>query len=154
MNTKFVISLPTLPEEGRWFEGELSEKVFDLPDKLAVPEGGIHYRLHALVTGAELLLRGHLRAEFRLQCVASLEYFPHTVEFPDFTELVPVTGSEVDLTELLREEILLGLPSYPRKPGLETEDLTGSPPETKKKTTESKDHRWDALDTLEIPDKS
>jgi len=55
-----------------------------------------------------------LGADVKLQCVTCLERFRYPIRVDDFACQVELTGSEtVDLTEVVREDILLALPAHP-----------------------------------------
>ena len=55
-----------------------------------------------------------LAADLELECVRCLTRFPYTVEVPDFAAQVELTTAEtVDLTDEIREDILLALPPHP-----------------------------------------
>jgi len=57
---------------------------------------------------------GQLAVDFDMECVACLERFRYSLVVPDFACQIELTGSEtVDLTESVREDILLALPPHP-----------------------------------------
>jgi len=69
MNEELVIELAHLPEEGKAYQGELDQKIFDLPKKDAKPIGGLEYELFVQRFDDELIIRGYLAATLRNTCV-------------------------------------------------------------------------------------
>ncbi len=118
METKLTIDTSRVDPEGEELEGEVD--CVDLDEPFVKPFGGVRYVLHIQVFGSELLVRGRLEQDFDLVCSRC--------------------GPEVDLTEELRESIILALPTYPvcdeTCPGVE-------------QTVEMpSDDRWNVLDNL------
>jgi uncharacterized protein len=61
-----------------------------------------------------LVVRGSLEAEFELVCVRCLEPFRFRVHLPDVVFAEPVADhATIDLTDSVREDILLALPDHP-----------------------------------------
>jgi len=123
MQEKLLIQLSNLPEEGTSLSGELDPSLFDLPEKDAksdsplTPAGPLSYDLHAQRfdgdNGGELLLQGRLSAPFDLTCVRTLHPFRHTITLDHATVSAEITSGEIDVTEQIREELLILLPTYP-----------------------------------------
>ncbi|MFT4175653.1 MAG: hypothetical protein QM627_03275 [Luteolibacter sp.] len=160
MKDHLIIDLATLPEEGKEFSGELPKEIFDLPDGDAVPAGPLEYDLRAQRFGNELLLQGTLSAPFEFTCVRTLHPFIQTIRLDHAAVSLEIEKQvEIDVTEALREEILVNFPIDPRceegdvpqqceidprylsvdKP---VEDELSTPPRAEG------DDRWSALDTL------
>lgn len=115
MSSQLSIDLHTLPEEGKNFSGELSPEFFDLPAHDAKPVGPLSYDLHVQRFGSELLLSGSLSAPFELICVRTVHPFTKTLRVDPANISVEIEDEgSVDVTEALREEILLEIPDYPR----------------------------------------
>ena len=112
----FHIELRPLPAEGRHVAGTLPPAFFDLaPGDSVQAASPLAYDLRILREGDSLHVSGSLEAGFSLQCGRCLERFPHRVRLENFEEEAPLENeSTTDLTELVREDILLALPSYPR----------------------------------------
>ena len=155
---KLLIDLETLPEEGKNFEGTLATEVFDLSESDPKPLEGLSYDLHVLRLDNELLLRGSLSCPFEFECVRTLKLFTKTLSLPAAAIAVEIGNSgEVDVTEDLREEILLEIPSHPK---CENADIPqeceinprylavdkGDPDEVNPAPPEGVDSRWSALD--------
>ena len=137
---KLVINLSRLNPKGETIEGEVD--AVGLDEEFVKSFGGVRYRLRAEIFGTELLVRGVLEQDFDLVCSRCGKDFDDTVKVDDFTVSVEIADSaqEVDLTEDVRESIILNLPTYPvcdeACPGIE------------QKTEMPEDDRWGALDQL------
>ena len=61
-----------------------------------------------------LFATGEIGVTMEMRCVKCLERFPYPVTVPDFACQVELGRTEtVDLTEPIREDILLALPAHP-----------------------------------------
>ena len=108
------VHLNQIPPEGKRYEGEDPSSILDLHEPEAQPVSPVSYALDVGLSGGGLFATGRLGVEMRLQCVVCLENFVRPVEVNDFACQVELTGNEtVDLTEPLREDILLALPAHP-----------------------------------------
>jgi len=160
MKNRLTIELGGLPEEGKGFEGELSQEIFDLPENDAKPMGPLVYDLYAQRFESELLLTGSLSAPFEFTCVVTLKQFVQTIHLENAAISIEIGNQgEIDVTDAVREELLINFPADPRcdegdipepceidsrylsvdKPaedGLPTPPRAGSP------------DRWSALDSL------
>ena len=142
METKLLVDVTRLDPEGEELEGEVD--AVDLDEAFVKPFGGIRYRLNVQLFGTELLVKGHLEQDFDLVCSRCGKDFDDTVKVDDFVTSFEVSENteEVDLTDEVRECIILALPTYPvcdeACPGIE------------QKTEMPEDDRWGALDQLEV----
>ena len=103
-----------IPPEGRHFDGEDPTSIFDLPDPDCQPAASVSYSIDVGISNGGLFATGTLSTRFRLRCVRCLESFEFPVHCPEFACQKPLTNSEtVDLTEEVREDILLALPAHP-----------------------------------------
>ncbi len=112
----FTIDTREIPEDGRQISGEISAGVFGLGEKDTVrPAGPVRYDCHISRVTGTLLAMGSFEAAFELQCVRCLEWFPFPVKM-DHHALEEALENKpiIDLTNTLREDILLALPAYPR----------------------------------------
>ena len=115
MKSRLVIDLSCLPEDGKRFEGELAAEIFDLPAEDAQATGPLIYDLFAQRFGSELLLSGNLEAPFEFTCVRSLHPFIQTIRLdPTAISIEILREGEMDVTEALREEVLIHFPHDPR----------------------------------------
>ena len=142
LETELVIDVSRLDPEGETIEGEVD--CVDLDEEFVHPFGGIRYRLDVQLIGTELLVRGHLEQDFELVCSRCGEDFDDTIKVDDFTESYEISEntSEVDLTEDVRESIILTLPSYP----VCSEACPGIAQTAEKPA----DDRWSALDGITV----
>ncbi len=107
------IHLLQIPDEGLILEGEEPSDLVEWPG--FSPSGPVRYRVEATFRGGNLLVRGNLRLEGTSPCARCLHPLPVKVEVGEFTALVEKPEGEcVDLTEQVREDILLALPTYVR----------------------------------------
>ena len=149
----------SLPLEGKRLQGSLPPDFFALPDGDPVrPTGPIAYDLHALRDDDNLIVTGRLHAAFQFECVRCLQPFEFVADLDPYTVELPIENEQIiDLTESLREDILLTLPSYPRcedsnvqprecaAEGLFDRDSAQEPEEAPPESTTGV---WDALDQL------
>lgn len=149
--SSLIVEIHRIPEEGLQVKGQLSAEVFGLRDKLAKPLSGIRYDLHLMRCGPEVLAQGSISADFDLQCSRTLDYFTYTVDLPDYAELIECENPDsVDLTDRLREDILLALPAYPHSPGAEREPESDAAESPIAAGASSRGSVWDSLDGLEV----
>jgi uncharacterized protein len=142
MENKLLIEVDRLDVEGEEIEGEVD--IVDIDEEFVKPFGGVRYRLFVKVFGSELLVQGRMEQDFDLVCSRCGKDFDDTVKVEDFTVSVEIdekTGV-VDLTEEVRESIILALPTFPlcdeECPGIENKSVMPT------------DDRWGALDGLKV----
>jgi uncharacterized metal-binding protein YceD (DUF177 family) len=137
---RLEIDVSRLDPAGELLEGEVD--AVGLEEEFVRSFGGVRYRLRAEAIGSELLVRGSLEQDFELVCSRCGKDFDDTVKVDDFMVSVDLNESdgEVDLTDDVRESIILNLPTYPvcdeACPGIE------------QKTEMPDDDRWGVLDKL------
>lgn len=154
MDEKLLIDVARLARDGESFSGVLDDAVLELDGELLRPFGGIRYDLSVQLFGTELLVRGTLSQDFDAVCCRCGGDFDFTVHVDDFTVSVEVAEKTefVDLTDELRQSIILALPSYP----VCRQDCRGVCPTCGKNLNEGpctcghaeRDSRWGALDAL------
>jgi len=109
------LELREIPEKGLAIDGEISPDIFQLapPDHIT-PLGPVRYKARAYLIEGDLFVEGEFHAEFELECVRCLESFVYAVDLVahNLTENLE-NPTEADLTQALREDILLALPAYP-----------------------------------------
>ena len=140
MESRLVLDVFRLSPSGERLEGEVD--CVDLDEELVKPAGAARYRLEAKLYGTELLVRGHLEQDFVLACSRCGRDFTTTIAVDDFTFSCEVDekSPEVDLTEEIRESIILVLPAYPV--------CSESCPGVESKAEMPADDRWSVLDNL------
>ena len=160
MRGRLLIDLAGLPEEGKEYTGTLPKEIFDLPEDDARALGGLDYELYVHRFGSELLLAGSLTAAFEFTCVRTLHPFIQTIRLQNAAVSIEIEKDGIiDVTEALREEVLINFPADPRceegdvpqKCEIESqylsvdkaaEDGLPTPPRA------GNDDRWSALDTF------
>ncbi|MDD2601057.1 MAG: DUF177 domain-containing protein [Kiritimatiellae bacterium] len=154
---RLIVDLSRLKEGGELFEGETSAEILDLEDKeeLVQPAGGIAYKLQVESLGNELLVRGELRQNFICVCSFCNETFNLEVKEGRFVESYEINDefAFLDLTNEIREVIILDLPAHPRC----SEACLGLCPECGANLnkggceckTDHGDDRWSALNILD-----
>lgn len=142
MDEKLLIDVSRLEEGGETFEGEVD--AIDLEEEFVHPFGGIRYSLYVQALGSELLVKGKLEQDFDLVCSRCGEDFDTTIKVEDFVTSVQIDekNAEIDLTEEVREAIILNLPSYP----ICDEDCSG----IQQTSAALQDDRWGALNNLKV----
>ena len=158
------IHLNQIPAEGLHVEGKESSKALDLHDLHAAsiqPVSDIRYALDIGLSEGGLFATGTVGVDLDLECVACLERFRYPLEVADFACQIELTGAEsVDLTGLVREDILLALPPHPhcdwngervcQSAVLRAKAEAATDSRTATDQTENKRRVWGALDQLKI----
>jgi uncharacterized metal-binding protein YceD (DUF177 family) len=105
-----------IPPDGKHYEGEESSDVLELnelPQQVRAVSP-IAYSLDVGLSEGGLWAVGQVSTQVECECVRCLETFRRGLEAPEFALQVELEGKEtVDLTEYLREDILLALPAHP-----------------------------------------
>jgi uncharacterized metal-binding protein YceD (DUF177 family) len=142
MVKELIIDIDRLDDEGEEIEGEVD--IVDIDEEFVKPFGGVRYRFFVKALGSELLVQGRMEQDFDLVCSRCGKDFDDTVKVDDFTtsvEIDPKSGT-VDLTQEVRESIILALPTFPlcdeACPGIE------------RKSDLPADERWGALDGVKV----
>jgi len=108
------VHLNQIPHDGQHVEGADPAAILDLHEPQIQPVSDVRYSLDLGVSDNGLFATGELAVDLDLECVSCLERFHFPLEVPTFACQVELTGSElVDLTEPMREDILLALPPHP-----------------------------------------
>lgn len=115
MDTRLIIPLDEFPEEGLHLSGCLDAAIFGIDSDALQSTGPLAYKLDAQLFETELVLQGCISAAFRLRCDRCLSYFDYTCDPGPLALSYDVKGkSALDITEELREELILALPNYPK----------------------------------------
>ena len=149
------VHLQQIPTEGMRFEGRAPNSMLDLHEADIVPVSPVEFELDVGLSDGGLFATGQVGVDVDLKCVSCLERFTYPVRIDDFACQIELLGSEtIDLTEPVREDILLALPPHPHCdwsgervcPGVQNEaaplsdhDSSGVPPNV-----------WGALDQLKL----
>lgn len=113
---RLTVDVARLDAGGEWCRGEASPDALDLGEnELVKPLGGVVYALFVQALGTELLVRGEL--SLRLACVCSRcsDTFETEAAEREFVAAFEINEATefLDLTEEVREAIILALPRYP-----------------------------------------
>ena len=118
-----IINLRALDRDEIFLKGELPVAELDIEtrDEMMVITKPLTYDLQAQDLDGSLLVRGDVLLVLDCECVRCLKPFEYRVELPDWACLLPLSGEDavkvdgdsVDLTPILREDILLELPQHP-----------------------------------------
>ncbi len=141
-----------IPPEGKHVQGEDPASVLDLGEPKVLPVAPLQYALDVGLSDGGLFATGKLESAFELECVRCLENFRFPILISDFACQVELNGSEeVDLTDILREDIVLALPAHPHCDWNGKKSCTGAvlPPEQDPQP-ESPKAIWKALDNLKL----
>lgn len=108
------IEISSLPPEGAGLRSGEPPEIIDIEGDDAVFDAPIEVDLFARLTGETLIVKGSISARPRLQCSRCLEYFEHPIERPSYIFSTTVSaGDIIDLTESIREDIIIALPVKP-----------------------------------------
>ncbi len=162
MEQRLLISLEDFPPAGRHISGEIDGAIFGFDNDEIQSIGPLYYDLDVQLFETELLATGYISAPFRFRCGRCLEQFDHTMECENLSVSEDCTDKlMVDLTEQLREELVLDIPTYPKceLSGQECEinsqfsdfSLDNDPQSGVESATPSSNSVWDALN--QFPEK-
>ena len=149
-----VVDVARLARDGERISGEIPAEAlgFDPDDLLFQPASPLRYDLFVQPLGGELLVRGSASEDFTCLCVRCAREFRWTAEEPEVSFSLEVgDDSFADLTEELRQDIILYFPSNP----VCSEDCKGLCPHCGANLNEGPcscrpegDPRWGGLDGL------
>ena len=138
-----------IPLEGLHLEGEDPAEILELNDPSVYPLGPIRWALDIGLSDGGLFATGKLALDVEFECVSCLRKFTFPLRVPDFATQIELTGPEtVDLTDQMREDILLALPPYPHCDWNGQNVCKGAMRESTESLGES--HTWDELDKLKF----
>jgi uncharacterized metal-binding protein YceD (DUF177 family) len=153
------VHLNQIPEEGLHVEGVEDSKMLGLQEEsLLQPVSDVRYSLDVGLSDGGLFATGTIAVDVECQCVSCLERFRQSIGIPDFACQIDLPGRElVDLTEPVREDILLALPPHPHCDWNGERTCPGPPapkpaPETEQAPATDEDSKdvWGALDQLKL----
>lgn len=118
-----TVNLRHLENDNLAMSGELpvAELDLDARDEMVRATQPLQYDLEIDVLDDSLLVQGSLQVTLDCQCVRCLKDFKFDLGLDPWTLHLPLAGEEavsikndcVDLTPLVREDILLGFPQHP-----------------------------------------
>lgn len=159
MKKHLNIDINTLPDEGKTFSGELDGSIFSAEGEDINATSPLFYDLHLQKFDSELLIRGNVSASFEFICDRCLSPFIQTITVNAFSLCIEVEGSQVDLADALREEVVILFPDYPHCDQADDPEeckldsrylAVDKPPlgDVKTLPRDEQPNPWDALDTL------
>jgi uncharacterized protein len=108
------VHLNQIPHEGLHLEGTDPAAILDFQDSQVRAVSDVRYRLDIGLSDGGLFATGELSVDLEFECVGCLETFRRPLTVPNFACQIELHGPEmVDLTEPMREDILLALPPHP-----------------------------------------
>ena len=108
------VHLNQIPQEGLHLEGEDPASILELNGPDATPVSPVRWALDIGLSEGGLFATGQVGVDLEVTCVSCLRKFVLPLHVQDFAMQLELTGPEtVDLTEQVREDILLALPPYP-----------------------------------------
>jgi uncharacterized protein len=113
---RLIVDVARLDEDGERYQGELSLALLDLGESAVfAPKGDLTYDLFIQALGTELLVRGTLSLPLSCICVRCGGEFPKVAQESDFVTSIEISEATdfLDLTDEVREAIILDLPDYP-----------------------------------------
>lgn len=147
------IHLSQIPQEGAHFEGEDPASILDLAGTDIVPLTPVRYALDVGQSGGGVFATGQLAVDLDLTCVSCLEHFTLPLHVDNFACQVEFTGpEEIDLTDEVKEDILLALPAHPRCDWSGSKKCPGvqRPAPAEPEGGETRTDVWGALDQLKL----
>jgi len=132
-------------------EGEDPASILELDDPTIKPRGPVRWSLDIGLSDGGLFATGRLAINLDMDCVSCLRKFTYPLRVEDFATQIELTGSEtVDLTDQVREDILLALPPYPHCDWNGQNVCKGALRESTETTAGETQHTWDELDKLKF----
>jgi len=116
MEMTLKIEIAKIPERGTTFSGELPAAILELEgERLVRIEAPIRYELEVSLVSEQVIVNGVVEVDAELLCVRCAELFSTKLGDSSFLrayEILP--GQEiVDVTEDIREAVLLSIPAHP-----------------------------------------
>jgi uncharacterized protein len=111
-----IVDVARLGKGGEWLRGETAPELLELGEsEFVTPVGGMAYALRVELIGSELLVRGEVRQRLTCVCSRCAERFDAEAADTEFVRSFETNAATdfVDLTEEVREAIILALPGYP-----------------------------------------
>ena len=110
------ILVARVPEEGSILNGDWPASILAWESERFVKvSADISYRFSVEHVSEELVVRGEMALPVDIQCSRCSEFFSTSIGVSDFLRAYPAPEGtdEVDITEDLREELILHVPAFP-----------------------------------------
>ncbi len=151
-----IVDVTRLPDEGLEYEGDEDTSILDLEnDGMVRFLGPVHYALNASIVSNELIISGTIGVNLEFKCSRCSEFNPVFIEESAFLQAFQLEAEtqSVDLTEDIREAMLLLFPAHP----VCSAECKGLCPQcgmnynkASCKCGKPADDRWGGLDDLKI----
>jgi len=107
-----VFQVTCIPDQGIDVEGDLSFEELDIQsDDRFVLDAPLHFNIHISIAKQNVIARGSLSASIHAVCDRCVELSPLELRVDDLLHSYKnILGEPVDLTEDVREDILLAFP--------------------------------------------
>jgi len=156
MSDPLSVSLEALDHGPVKLSGSLPGRFLDLESDPAIGEvGEISYEIEVERKGSEILATGTVSAPIELECVRSGLFFSTILQDSAFLRdySSEELGDTLNLSEDLREAVVLQIPTYPvspeaRSPDFKLPTLSDGTPGTNERP--DGDSPWDDLDQLNL----
>jgi uncharacterized protein len=118
MKTATILTIHprSLTPEGIQLEGEVEMTALEIPeeDRIGCPDP-LRFSLHASLAGDAILVQGEMHTVLRCRCDRCLKYYDLPLDLNDVCIYFKnIDTDTINLTEDLRQDILLGFPQHCR----------------------------------------
>ncbi len=152
-----IIHIPKISPDGSQYSGKHPPEMLDLnEDRFMRAQSPVIYDFKVQIVSDQVIVQGTLETSLELLCVACADFFSTSITVSSFLRAYTLqSGLEtIDITDEIREEILLAVPYYPRGE-LDENEVCKQCGKTKdeiavKPEPEEKPAVWDKLDNLEL----
>ena len=159
-----LVNLRHLEADNVVLDGEMPVEELDIDthDELLRLGPPLRYKIEVQKVEDGLLVQGELHLPLECQCARCLKAFAHPLDLAHWTRLVLLEGEEaapvendcIDLTPLVREDILLEFPQHPlcnsRCGGLPSEYLSKQKQLNRAEELETGLPAWNELNKLKL----
>lgn len=152
MKSPLLISLESLEHGPTVVSGALPGAVLELENGVEIRNvGDVRYELTVTRTGSEVLVTGSAEVPLELECVRSGQFFSTILRESAFLRdfSIEEIGDTFDLTDEVREAVLLQLPNFPVSPEAQSDEFE-LPSLPSKLTDDGGSSPWNELDNLNV----
>jgi len=132
--------------------GSLPGAILGLQEETEIRNvGEVSYELMVTRAGSEILVTGSAEAPLELECVRSGQFFSTILRESAFLRdfSIEEIGGDLDLTDEVREAVLLQLPNYPVSPEAQSDEFE-LPTLPSELTDDEEPSPWKDLDNLDV----
>ena len=111
-----IIRFGDLESDQPALKGELGSDIFQIASDGDIQSiGPVSCDFLTSIKGDHLVVDGRLKISTQLRCVGCLENFSYIQDLSDYHAEITIEDDQlIDLTEHIRDDILLKIPNYPR----------------------------------------